>query len=121
MLDQSHENGMKFQTLEIEEQVRGPFKVCRTRAATCEVTMSIADILILQFHTLQETKKTGQGLGMRLGHDRAEPSGLAEVGQLYVELNSECSLQLHISDPHSKSQYTHQPYARHHAHMCHES
>lgn len=59
-LDQSHENGMKFRTLEIEEQVRGPFKVCRTRAATCEVTMSIADILISQLHTLQETKKLGR-------------------------------------------------------------
>ena len=43
-----------------QEQVCGPFKVCRTRAATCEVTMSIADILIPQLHTLQETNKLGR-------------------------------------------------------------
>ena len=41
-------------------------------------------------HTLQTTK-AGRDLEMWPGYKQAEPSGLAVLEQLHVELNGECS------------------------------
>lgn len=43
-----------------------------------------------QLHTLQTTK-AGWGLEMWPGYKQAEPSGLAVLQQLHMELNGECS------------------------------
>ena len=69
-----------------------------------EVSVVTSELHVLQMIKLGRAWEKENGATCR--YEPAGPSGLAELEQVQVELNSECSRHLHISVPHLNSYYT---------------